>query len=141
MAVLGLCCCLGFSLGVASRGYFLVAVCRLLTTVASLVEEHRLWGTRASVVEAHGFSGCGSQGLEHRLNSCDMHTCHSCSTAYGIFLGQGSNLWFLHWQAECVLLSHQGNLGLAFTFNMAISILIWNVLPILMCCDFGYREL
>ena len=63
--MLGDCCCLGFSLVVASRGYSLVAVHRLLTTVASLVEERGLEGTRASVVEAHGFSGCGSQALEH----------------------------------------------------------------------------
>ena len=35
--MLGLSCCLGFSLVVASGGYFLAAVCRLLTGVASLV--------------------------------------------------------------------------------------------------------
>ena len=33
-----------------------VAVCGL-----SLVVEHGLWGTRASVVEAHGLSDCGTQ--------------------------------------------------------------------------------
>ena len=36
--MLGLCSCTGFSLAVVSRGYPLVAVCRLLIVVASLVE-------------------------------------------------------------------------------------------------------
>ena len=53
-AVLGLHCYVGFSLVVASRGCSLVAVLRLLTEVASLVEEHGLWGARASVVVAPG---------------------------------------------------------------------------------------
>ena len=38
----------------ASRGYRLVAVHGLLLAVASLVAEHRLQGTRASVVVAPG---------------------------------------------------------------------------------------
>ena len=42
MAVLGLCSCAGFSLEAASRGYFLIAVCRLLIAVASLVAEQWL---------------------------------------------------------------------------------------------------
>ena len=40
LAVLGLCCCSGFSLAVASRGYALVAVSRLIA-VAFLVAENR----------------------------------------------------------------------------------------------------
>ena len=47
LAVLGLCCCTCLSLIVASQGCSLVAV-------ASLVEEHRLSGTRASVAAAPG---------------------------------------------------------------------------------------
>ena len=39
--MLGLPCCTGFSLVVASRGYSLVAVHRLLIVVASLVVEHK----------------------------------------------------------------------------------------------------
>ena len=70
LAMPGLRCCMHFSLVATSRGYFLVAVCMLLTEVASLVEEHGLWGARASVVVAHGFSSRGSQALEDRLNSC-----------------------------------------------------------------------
>ena len=40
-AVLGLCCCMGFSLAAVSRGYFIV-VFELLIVVASLAMEHRL---------------------------------------------------------------------------------------------------
>ena len=42
LAVLGLHCCTGFSLAVASRGYSLVAMSELLIAVASLVAKHRL---------------------------------------------------------------------------------------------------
>jgi len=42
LAVLGLCCCTGFSLVAADGAYFLVVVSRLLIAVASLVAEHRL---------------------------------------------------------------------------------------------------
>ena len=42
LAVLGLHCCVGFGLAVASRGYSLDAVHRLLFAVVSLVAEHRL---------------------------------------------------------------------------------------------------
>ena len=42
------------SLFAESRSYSLVAVCRLLIVVASLVAEHRPWDTWASVVAAPG---------------------------------------------------------------------------------------
>ena len=42
LAVLGLCCCGGFSLVEASRGYSLVAVCGLLIAAASLIVEQGL---------------------------------------------------------------------------------------------------
>ena len=42
LAVLGLCCCAVFSLVDGGRGYSLVAVRGLLTTVAALVAEHGL---------------------------------------------------------------------------------------------------
>ena len=42
MAVLGLCCCTGFSLAAVSRGYSLVAMCRLFTVVAPFVAEQTL---------------------------------------------------------------------------------------------------
>ena len=42
LAVLGLCCCVDFSLVAASEGYSLVAVRRLLIEAASPVAEHGL---------------------------------------------------------------------------------------------------
>ena len=42
LAVFGLCCCVGFSLIVATGGSSLVVVSELLIVVASFVEEHRL---------------------------------------------------------------------------------------------------
>ena len=40
LAVLGLHCCAGFSVGMVSGGHFLVAMCRLALEVASFVVEH-----------------------------------------------------------------------------------------------------
>ena len=40
LAMVGLHCSAGFSLAAASEGYSVVAVCRLLIVVASLVAEH-----------------------------------------------------------------------------------------------------
>ena len=51
-------------------GYSLLVVCELLIVVASLMVEHRLWGTWASVVAAQGLSSCGLWASECRLNSC-----------------------------------------------------------------------
>ena len=47
LAVLGLHCCVGFSLDVISRDYSLVAVSGPLIAVASLIGECGLWGTWA----------------------------------------------------------------------------------------------
>ena len=69
LAVLGLCCCACFFLVGESEGYSLVVVGRLLIAVASCVERG-LEGMWASVVLARGLCSCGSQALEHRLNSC-----------------------------------------------------------------------
>ena len=52
MAVLGLLCCMGFSLGVTSRGYSLVAAHRLLIAVVSLMQ-------------SMGSRECGLQWLRH----------------------------------------------------------------------------
>ena len=41
MVVLGLRCCTGFFLVLASPGYSLIAACKVLIVVASLVVEHR----------------------------------------------------------------------------------------------------
>ena len=79
--MLGLHCCMGFSLVALSgvHGFFIA--------VASLVE-HGLQGAQASVVVAHGLS---------------------CPAARGIFPHQGSNPRPQHWQEDSLLLSHQGS--------------------------------
>ena len=68
---LDLHCCAGFSLVASSRGYSVVMVCRFLIAVASLVAEHRLWGTQASAVAAQGLNSCSSWALKYMLSSCD----------------------------------------------------------------------
>ena len=89
LIVPGLGCCVGFSLVVASRGYSLVAVCRPLIVVASLVVEH-------------GLQLLGMWAPEHKL---------SCSLAYEIFPTQRLNSCLLHWQTGSLPLSHQGSPG------------------------------
>ena len=98
LPVLGLCCCMGFPLDAVSRGYSLVVMPGLLIAVASLIVEHRLQGTQASVVEAPGLQNTGPAVAVHGL---------SCSTACGILRDQGSNSCLLHWQADSLPLSHQ----------------------------------
>ena len=54
LAVLGLCRCAGFSLVAASRDYSSVLVHGLLIAMVSLVAEHWLQGTQASVAAVCG---------------------------------------------------------------------------------------
>ena len=95
LAVLGLCCCLSFSLDVVPG---------LLVSVASLAAEHGLQHT-GSVVAAPKLQSAGSVVVAHGL---------SCSTACGIFPDEGSNPWLLHWQADSSPLGHQGNPLISF---------------------------
>ena len=69
--MLGLRCCTGFSLVVASEAYSLGEVHRLLIVVASLVAEHWLEST-VSVVVVHGLSCSTTSGIfpDHRSNLC-----------------------------------------------------------------------
>ena len=83
----------GLSLAARSRGYSLVAVCVLLTAVASSVSEHGLSGVRSSAV------------VVHRL---------SCPAGCGILLGQRSNPCSLCWQVDSQPLDCQGGLGKNF---------------------------
>ena len=53
LAALGLCCCVR-ALPVASRELLFLVVLGRLTAVASLIVEHRLWGSRASAVVTRG---------------------------------------------------------------------------------------
>ena len=59
MAVLGLCCCMDFTLVEVSGSCSLVGVRRLLIAVAFLVAEHMLSGKWASVAVAYALSSCG----------------------------------------------------------------------------------
>ena len=61
LALLGLYCCIGFSLVAVREGYSLDLVFRLLIEVASLVSEHRLSVAGASRVAVHRLRGCGMQ--------------------------------------------------------------------------------
>ena len=98
LAMLGLCCCVGSSLVVVSGDHSsLWSVGFSLPAVASLVGEHTLWGTHASVLVASGFV--------HGLSS---------SAACGILPNQGSNPCLLHWQGDSLPLSHQGRPCLHF---------------------------
>jgi len=75
-------------------------VFRLLAAEASLGGEQRPQGAQASVAAAPGLYSTSSAVAEHGL---------SCSTAYGTFWDQRSNLCLLHWQADSLSLSHQGS--------------------------------
>ena len=94
----------------SEQGLLVVVVCGLLIAVAS---HCRAWalGVRASVVAARGLRSCSTRALERTsFSSCGLWAlsagsvvvvCRlSCSMAYGIFPGQGSNPCPLHWQAE-----------------------------------------
>ena len=70
LTLLGVCCCVDFSLVAESRSDTLTAVHGPLIAVASLVSEHRLYSVRASVAAVHRFT---------------------CPVACGIFLDWGSN--------------------------------------------------
>ena len=67
------------SLVTVSKGYTLVAVCRLLIAVTSLAAERGLQGSLGSLIVVHWLS---------------------CPAAYGIFLDQEWTLCPLHWQAD-----------------------------------------
>ena len=100
LAVLGLCCCVGFSLVETSRSYSLIVGLRLLNAATSFAAEHRPWGTWASVIAAPGHWNTGSGVVAHGL---------SCFSACGIFLNQRSNPCALHYQADSLPPSHQGS--------------------------------
>ena len=72
LAVLGLGCCLGFSLVVAVRGCSLLAVPGLLSAVASLLVKRRLWGVWSSVVVAPQFQSTGSVVDAHEMNTLSI---------------------------------------------------------------------
>ena len=68
-------------------------------------------GCTGSVATAPGLRSTGSIVL-HRL---------SCCVACRIFSDWGSNLCLLHWQADCLPLSHQGSPHMNFRISFCIS--------------------
>ena len=85
-AVLRLHYCVGFSLVAPSRDYSLVAVLRLFTALASLVE-HGFLGEQALVVAVPRLQSTGSIVVVHRLEK-EMAT-HSSILAWRILRTEG----------------------------------------------------
>ena len=97
MAVLGLDCCLGFSVVAARWG---CSHCGVWASGCSGFS-----GCRAQTPERESFSSWGAQAPEPRLSRGARL---SCSASCGVFLAQGLNPWPLHWQMDSWPLSHQG---------------------------------
>ena len=60
----------GLSLVVVRGGCSIVAVLGIIIAVASSVAEYWALLKWASIAVVGGLSSCGSQALEHKLNSC-----------------------------------------------------------------------
>ena len=74
-----------------------------------------LEGVLTSAVVAHGLCRCSSQAPEHMLSSPGAQGLElSCSAASGVISDRGLTPRVLHWQADCLLLSHQGNPAFLF---------------------------
>ena len=80
------------------QGLLFLVLRGLLVAETSLVE-HGLCGAQVSVAGALWLQSADSVDVAHGI---------SCSVACGIFLDQGSNACFLHWQADSLPLSLQG---------------------------------
>ena len=101
--MLGLHCCTGFSLVAVSRGCSLVSVHGPLTEVASLAMEH---GSRPLGFQQ--LQHVGSVVVAPRLWSTGSIVWHVGLVVRGM-CKQGSDPCLLHWQADSLPLSHQGN--------------------------------
>ena len=80
--------------------FSLVAVNGLLIAVAFFVAEHGLKGAQVSAIVVLRFRSTCSTGVAHGLSNFE---------ACGIFPDQELNPCLLHWQADSLPLSHQGN--------------------------------
>ena len=81
-----------------------------MSGVYSLVVGHVLLfavASRAQTLACKGFSSCGPQALEHRLNSCGAQAWLLCGM--WDLPGPGIEPCLLPWQADSLPLSHQGN--------------------------------
>ena len=102
----------GLSLTAAGRGSSLAAGC-------GFSGSGLFCGTRARrCADLSGgarLRSCGSLALEHRPSSPAAQGLElSCSAASGVISDQGLKPRVLHWQADCLLLSHQGNPAFLF---------------------------
>ena len=118
LAVLGLWWWMSFSVVAVSGGYCLPVVCRLLTAVASLVAELGVLGIWASAV-SYGFSF---------FRAC------------GIFLDQGLNLYFLHWQADFLPLSSTGKSKILYFWSINIKYFEGKIFKCLEVYEFLAKE-
>ena len=84
----------------SKKGLLFVVVHGLLTSVASLVAEHRLWGSWPSVAAACRLTSTGPEVAALGLRY---------SSACGNFLLLGSDSRPLHWQADCYPVHCQGS--------------------------------
>ena len=87
MALLGLRCCVGFSL------WWLLL---LQSTGSGAPGLQWLWHVGSATSELHVACSWSYQSLEHKLSSCGEVHRLSCSWTCGIFLDQGWNLFLLH---------------------------------------------
>ena len=98
--MLGLHCCMGFSLVAASGGPLSDCGTRASPCGGFSCCEAQALGSQSSAVVVPRLQSTGSAVVAHGLNCC---------TACGVLLVQGPNLCLLHWQADSLPLSHQGN--------------------------------
>ena len=88
--------------------FLTVLGCRCCAQVSSGCSEQGLLASRGVWASGcRGFSSRGAQAQGMQTSAAVTHGL-SCSTAYGVFLDQGSNPWLLHQQADSLPLSHQG---------------------------------
>ena len=97
LAMLGLHCCVGFSLAAVSRGYSLVVMCQPFIC-------RDFSCCRARALGHAGFSSCGSQTLEHKLNN--WHAGLAAPQPVGS--SKIRNQTCVSWQVDSLPLSHQG---------------------------------
>ena len=98
--MLGLCCCLSFSLVAVSGGY---SSLQCVGFSMQWLPFFQRMGSRVLGLEQLQFPGLWSTGLIVVVHGL------SCSVACGIFPDQGSNPCLLHWQVGSLPLSYQGS--------------------------------
>ena len=114
----------GLSLVVASGGYSWLRYMDFSQQWLSCFWAQTL-GPKASVFAPHGLESSGSVAVTHGL---------SCSTAWGIFLDQGSNPCLLHWQVDSYPRNNPGRLRIILNLVLVIPIHILKHLLYLHLC-------